>query len=82
MRRKREKGFQALRQNEQSTVVNIVIDSNLAKEIGSSPIADASRVYSNERSRKNKCSSGQKPPTKTRKWRRRNEKKPLYNRGR
>jgi len=49
----------------------IAIASNLAEKIGVS--TNTNKVYSNIRSRKNKCSSNQKLPIRIRKRKRKNE---------
>jgi len=50
----------------------------VTKEAGST--TDTSKAHSNKRDRKNKYSSGQKPPVRARRQRRRNKKKSLCNR--
>jgi len=60
-----------------SNITVIAIVSNLAKKTEVS--TDTSNAYYNKRSRKKKCSSNQKTPTRTRRIKKRNEKELLYN---
>jgi len=54
------------------------LTSNLAQK--TRDIADNGKTYSNGRSKKNKCSSSQELSVKTKRKRRKNEKRFLYNR--